>query len=104
MSKPTWGNHIPIFTNAGLEVRKYRYYDSTTSSLDFENLKTDIEAMPEQSIVLLHACAHNPTGMDPTLDQWAELSQLIKRKNFIYTTYSANYSPQEIDGGTSAMP
>jgi len=80
---PTWGNHIPIFTNAGLEVRKYRYYDSTTSSLDFENLKTDIEAMPEQSIVLLHACAHNPTGMDPTLDQWAELSQLIKRKNLL---------------------
>merc|ERR1711862_240001 len=77
---PTWGNHIPIFKNAGLEVRKYRYYNSITSSLDYDNLKSDIEAMPEQSIILLHLCAHNPTGMDPTLEQWAELSHLIKRK------------------------
>ena len=59
---PTWGNHIPIFTNSGLEVRKYRYYDAEKSDLDFENLIKDFKAMPEGSIVLLHACAHNPTG------------------------------------------
>jgi aspartate aminotransferase len=59
---PTWGNHIPIFTNSGLEVRKYSYYDAKNSDLDFANMMKDIKAMPEGSIVLLHACAHNPTG------------------------------------------
>lgn len=53
---PTWGNHIPIFTNAGLEVRKYRYYDSEKSDLDFAGLMDDIKSMPEGSIILLHAC------------------------------------------------
>ena len=53
---PTWGNHIPIFTNAGLEVRKYRYYDAESSDLDFENMMKDIKDMPKGSIILLHAC------------------------------------------------
>jgi len=78
---PTWGNHIPIFTNAGLEVRKYRYYDSENSDLDFSGLMDDIKSMPEGSIVLLHACAHNPTGMDPTMEQWKEMSDTIKKQN-----------------------
>lgn len=53
---PTWGNHIPIFTNAGLEVRKYRYYDREKSNLDFSGLIDDIKSMPKGSIILLHAC------------------------------------------------
>jgi aspartate aminotransferase len=56
---PTWGNHIPIFTNAGLEVRKYRYYDAASSDLDFDGMIKDISEMPEGSTILLHACAHN---------------------------------------------
>lgn len=80
---PTWGNHIPIFTNAGLEVRKYRYYDSENSDLDFSGLMDDIKSMPEGSIVLLHACAHNPTGMDPTMEQWKEMSDTIKKQNLL---------------------
>jgi aspartate aminotransferase len=59
---PTWGNHIPIFTNAGLEVKKYRYYDAENSDLDFDSMIKDIKDMPAGSIILLHACAHNPTG------------------------------------------
>lgn len=59
---PTWGNHIPIFTNSGLEVKKYRYYDAENSDLDFGNMMTDIKNIPKGSIILLHACAHNPTG------------------------------------------
>ena len=59
---PTWGNHIPIFQNSGLEVRKFRYYDAKTSDLDFTNMMRDIKEIPEGSIILLHACAHNPTG------------------------------------------
>mmetsp|Transcript_103 Transcript_103/g.187 ORF Transcript_103/g.187 Transcript_103/m.187 type:complete len:442 (+) Transcript_103:117-1442(+) len=80
---PTWGNHIPIFTNAGLEVRKYRYYDSENSDLDFAGVIDDIKNMPEGSIILLHACAHNPTGMDPTMEQWKEMSETIKKHKLL---------------------
>ncbi|EGU12946.1 Aspartate aminotransferase [Rhodotorula toruloides ATCC 204091] len=77
---PTWGNHIPIFKDSGLEVKTYSYYDKNTVGLDFEGLKKDLQAAPNKSIVLLHACAHNPTGIDPTQEQWREISQLIKEK------------------------
>lgn len=77
---PTWGNHGKIFQDSGLEVRTYRYYDRTKSDLNFEGMKNDINDAPAGSVVLLHACAHNPTGMDPSLDQWAELSQIMKNK------------------------
>eukprot|EP00339_Tiarina_fusa_P013645 CAMPEP_0117048266 /NCGR_PEP_ID=MMETSP0472-20121206/33358_1 /TAXON_ID=693140 ORGANISM="Tiarina fusus, Strain LIS" /NCGR_SAMPLE_ID=MMETSP0472 /ASSEMBLY_ACC=CAM_ASM_000603 /LENGTH=430 /DNA_ID=CAMNT_0004761287 /DNA_START=65 /DNA_END=1357 /DNA_ORIENTATION=+ len=80
---PTWGNHIPIFTNAGLEVKKYRYYDAENSDLDFDSMIKDIKDMPAGSIILLHACAHNPTGMDPTLEQWKEISETIKKQNLV---------------------
>lgn len=80
---PTWGNHIPIFTNAGLEVRKYSYYDNANCSLDFDNLIDDMKAMPDGSCILLHACAHNPTGMDPSLDQWKEMSKVAMEKNLL---------------------
>ena len=56
---PTWGNHIPIFQNAGLEVRKYRYYNASESDLEFDKMIEDIKEMPEGSTILLHACAHN---------------------------------------------
>nr|AIT70222.1 aspartate aminotransferase [Scytosiphon lomentaria] len=77
---PTWGNHIPIMKNAGLEVKKYRYFDPETVGLDFEGLLSDVQAAEDESVFLLHACAHNPTGIDPTQDQWAELSKLMKSK------------------------
>jgi aspartate aminotransferase, mitochondrial len=80
---PTWGNHIPIFANSGLEVRKYRYYGSTNRTLDFDGMVKDIQEMPEGSTVLLHACAHNPTGMDPTLEQWKQLSELVMKKKLL---------------------
>lgn len=80
---PTWGNHIPIFQNSGLEVRKYRYYDAATSSLDFDGMVADLAEVPEGSCVLLHACSHNPTGMDPTLEQWKQLSELCTKKNIL---------------------
>ncbi|GAA5987409.1 hypothetical protein JCM11641_002280 [Rhodosporidiobolus odoratus] len=77
---PTWGNHIPIFKDSGLEVKTYSYYDKKTVGLDFEGLKKDLRAAPDKSIILLHACAHNPTGIDPTQAQWREISDLIKEK------------------------
>lgn len=80
---PTWGNHIPIFQMSGLEVRKYRYYDAANSDLDFAGMVKDIDEMPEGSAILLHACAHNPTGMDPNMEQWKQLSELILKKNLL---------------------
>lgn len=77
---PSWGNHTPVFRDSGLEVRGYRYFDKSTVGLDFEGLKADLQAAPEQSIVLLHACAHNPTGIDPTHEQWKEISNIVKEK------------------------
>ncbi|KAK0208297.1 glutamic oxaloacetic transaminase AAT1 [Desarmillaria ectypa] len=77
---PSWGNHTPIFRDSGLEVRNYRYFDKSTVGLDFEGLKADLKAAPEQSIVLLHACAHNPTGIDPTPEQWKEISDIVQEK------------------------
>ncbi|KAF8581665.1 hypothetical protein K439DRAFT_1414109 [Ramaria rubella] len=80
LPKPSWGNHTPIFRDSGLEVRGYRYFDKDTVGLDFEGLKADLKAAPEKSIVLLHACAHNPTGVDPTPAQWKEISDIVKDK------------------------
>ncbi|KJA29187.1 hypothetical protein HYPSUDRAFT_32564 [Hypholoma sublateritium FD-334 SS-4] len=77
---PTWGNHIPLFRDSGLNVRSYRYFNKETVGLDFAGLKADLEAAPEGAIVLLHACAHNPTGIDPTPEQWAQISDIVKEK------------------------
>jgi len=77
---PSWGNHTPIFRDSGLEVKQYRYFDKKTVGLDWAGMVEDIKAMPAGSIVLLHACAHNPTGVDPTQEQWKELSDVVKEK------------------------
>ncbi|KAF8330362.1 pyridoxal phosphate-dependent transferase [Cantharellus anzutake] len=78
---PSWGNHTPLFRDSGIEVKGYRYFDKKTVGLDFAGLKEDLEAAAENSIVLLHACAHNPTGVDPTPEQWAEISQIVQKRS-----------------------
>lgn len=75
---PSWANHGAIFKDAGLDVKKYRYYNEDTIGLNFEGMMEDIKAIPQGSILLLHACAHNPTGIDPTFEQWKEISQAVK--------------------------
>lgn len=77
---PSWGNHRPIFQNSGLQVKQYAYYDKETVALDFDGMVRDIKNMPNKSIILLHACAHNPTGVDPTQEQWKTLSNVVKEK------------------------
>jgi len=74
----------------GLEVKKYRYYDAANSSLNFDGMVEDLKTMPEGSVVLLHACAHNPTGMDPTLEQWKEISDTMK-KNKLFPFFDCAY-------------
>ena len=77
---PSWANHNAVFKDSGLEVVKYRYYNKDTIGLDFEGMIADIKAAPEGSIVLLHACAHNPTGIDPTKEQWEQISDIVKER------------------------
>ncbi|PHH76993.1 hypothetical protein CDD80_1015 [Ophiocordyceps camponoti-rufipedis] len=76
---PTWANHSAVFSDAGLKVEQYRYYDKKTIGLDFDGMMADIKGAPRGSIILLHACAHNPTGIDPTEEQWKEISAEIKK-------------------------
>merc|ERR1719389_119797 len=83
LPKPSWGNHTPIFKFAGFNVGGYTYYDPSTCGLNFAGAMEDIKNIPEGSVILLHACAHNPTGVDPTPEQWKEMSALIKQKNLL---------------------
>ncbi|KAK6448403.1 putative aspartate aminotransferase [Trichoderma asperellum] len=80
VSNPTWANHHQIFNNVGIQVAQYPYWNKETRGLDFDGMKSTIAAAPEGSIILLHPCAHNPTGVDPTLDQWKELAVVIREK------------------------
>uniref|UniRef100_A0A5B7A105 Aspartate aminotransferase n=1 Tax=Davidia involucrata TaxID=16924 RepID=A0A5B7A105_DAVIN len=83
ISSPTWGNHKNIFNDARVPWSEYRYYDPKTVGLDFDGMISDIKAAPEGSFVLLHGCAHNPTGIDPTPEQWEKIADAIQEKNHI---------------------
>uniref|UniRef100_A0AAA9TG41 Aspartate aminotransferase n=2 Tax=Bos TaxID=9903 RepID=A0AAA9TG41_BOVIN len=81
LPKPTWGNHTPIFRDAGMQLQSYRYYDPKTCGFDFTGAIEDISKIPAQSVILLHACAHNPTGVDPRPEQWKEMATVVKKNN-----------------------
>jgi len=82
LPNPTWANHNPIFQNSGFKTTTYKYYDGK-GGLDFAGLKNDVLSAPKKSIFLFHACAHNPTGVDPTQDQWRELAKLCKQQEHV---------------------
>jgi aspartate/tyrosine/aromatic aminotransferase len=78
LSDPTWANHHAIFNAAGLPTQKYAYLDTQTNALDFDAMtKAFLEVKPGD-VVLLHGCCHNPTGVDPTLEQWRQIAQHLK--------------------------
>ena len=66
-----------------MDVRQYAYYDPSTRGLDFKGLINDVQSAPDQSVFLLHACAHNPTGVDPSLEQWKQMSVEMKKKQHV---------------------
>ena len=70
VSNPTWGNHITIIEESKLKVKEYPYFDPKTRGLDFQGMMGSLSKAAPGSVVLLHACAHNPTGVDPTEEQW----------------------------------
>jgi aspartate/tyrosine/aromatic aminotransferase len=77
MSKPTWANHPAMFQAAGCTVESYPYIDATGRKLDFEALLASLSQVARGDVVLLHACCHNPTGIDPTLEQWQKIAALL---------------------------
>ena len=83
LPKPSWGNHAKIFGTAGLEVREYGYLDERGTALDFDLMANDLNSLAPASVVLLHAAAHNPTGVDPTQSQWDELAHLFASKRLV---------------------
>lgn len=77
---PTWGNHGPIFKDSGLSTQSYRYWDVKTNGLDLSGMLEDIKKAEDGAIILLHACAHNPTGVDPRPEQWEEILSVMQSK------------------------
>jgi aspartate aminotransferase len=90
LSNPTWANHHAIFRNVGIEPVDYAYYDPKTIGLDYQGLLRDLEGAPDRSVFLLHACAHNPTGVDPTEEQWKAIAEAIERKGH-YSFFDCAY-------------
>ncbi|MCC2596767.1 aspartate/tyrosine/aromatic aminotransferase [Pusillimonas sp. MFBS29] len=83
ISDPSWENHRALFERAGFVVETYPYYDAATRGLNFEGMLAGLQALPEQTIVVLHACCHNPTGVDPTFQQWEQIAEVVKNRNLV---------------------
>ena len=80
ISDPSWENHRALFTQAGFEVGTYRYYDAATRALNFEGMLADLNAAAPGTIVVLHACCHNPTGYDISAAQWDQVIAAVKAR------------------------
>lgn len=83
VSTPTWVNHIPLLSEAGLQLKEYPYYDNDTKSVDFENMLATLETAKEGDLVLLHGCCHNPSGADLNPQQWQQIVELVQRKHLV---------------------
>jgi aromatic-amino-acid transaminase len=81
ISDPSWENHRAIFVNAGFEVESYTYYDAVNRGVNFEGMLASLNAAAAGTIVVLHACCHNPTGYDITAAQWDQVIAAVKAKN-----------------------
>ncbi|KAI7860552.1 aspartate aminotransferase [Circinella umbellata] len=80
ISKPTWANHRNIFELVGFEVEDYPYWNPETRGLDYDRMIQTMRNAPNGSIFILHACAHNPTGVDPTQEQWKGIAEVMRAK------------------------
>ncbi|VVD76296.1 aromatic amino acid aminotransferase [Pandoraea iniqua] len=83
VSDPTWDNHRFIFERAGFTVNTYPYYDEATGGLQFEAMVDAIDKLPARSVVLLHACCHNPTGVDLNDAQWVQVIEVLKKRELL---------------------
>ena len=83
VSDPTWDNHRAVFEGAGVTVNTYPYYDPHTGGLRFEAMLEALHALPARSVVLLHACCHNPTGVDLSAEQWRQLIPVLQKRDLL---------------------
>lgn len=83
ISDPSWENHRAIFEFAGYTVNSYPYYDAPTHGINFEGMIAELQKMPAGSIAVLHACCHNPTGVDLTAQQWEKIIEIVKARNLV---------------------
>ncbi len=83
ISNPTWVNHFQVFGAAGMETGEYTYYNPQTRGLDFDGMLTSLTAAAPGDVVLLHGCCHNPTGIDPTIEQWETLAKFCAERQLL---------------------
>ena len=83
ISDPSWENHRALFEAAGFTVNAYPYYDAATHGLDFAAMRASLEAIAPGTIVVLHACCHNPTGVDPTPEQWEQILAIVRARGLV---------------------
>ncbi len=82
-SKPTWANHPAIFAAAGMPVKHYEYLDHHGTGFNFDAMLESLSRIPAGDAICLHACCHNPTGIDPTLDQWKQIAGVIQQRGIL---------------------
>ena len=83
ISEPSWENHRQLFEAAGFKVKSYPYYDPKTHGLDFTGMERGLKSIPAGSVVVLHACCHNPTGVDLDRDQWGAVLEIVRSRGLI---------------------
>lgn len=83
ISQPTWPNHPSIFEAAGLELKSYPYFNKSTNGLNFDGMLEALQTAATNDIVLLHGCCHNPTGIDPTPEQWKQIADLVQHRELL---------------------
>merc|ERR1711871_1489987 len=105
ISNPSWANHKNIAEGNGIEYSLYRYYKGETAGLDFEGMVADLKAADEGSVVLLHACAHNPTGVDLSNAQWDAVRDVCKERKLIpfFDCAYQGFATGDLDGDAFAV-
>jgi aspartate/tyrosine/aromatic aminotransferase len=105
ITDPTWANHAAIFQKCGFTVATLRYFDPSTRGLAFDAFLQDLERAPERSILVLHTCAHNPTGVDPTMQQWEQIEKVIARRmhTVIFDTAYQGYASGDLDQDAASL-
>lgn len=83
ISNPSWENHRALFESAGFPVQNYRYYDADSQGVDRAGMLADLKALPARSIIVLHACCHNPTGVDLSLDDWKAVLEVLREREHV---------------------
>ena len=83
LSDPTWPSHVAIAKHMGMKIRTFRYFDDASSSVDFDAMMQDLQAVQAQDVLMLHGCCHNPTGANLDTAQWAAVTDLLLAKGVI---------------------